>query len=234
VAGDLGNEVRVVRVRGSHAADPAFCLGVGAPAGDKLLRFTTPLLGRRGPLIVGGPAPSRDRVVENQTRSPFRIGRCEQHAHGGGLEGSEQDCPLRTDGVEHRAQVVHPNLEGGRLPQTIGEPGPAAVEDDEPGESREEFKECCLKRNLVLDLDVAGEPVDEDEVRRSLARDRIGDCDVAALGVLDAVTVGHDRSVRSGFPNRKRQGRSGLAPAGPQLLLPGRKARVRAHAHLRV
>jgi hypothetical protein len=44
-------------------------------------------------------------------------------------------------------------------------------------------------RALPLDLDVPGETVDEDEVARPFAVDRVRDCDVPALRVPDLVAI---------------------------------------------
>jgi hypothetical protein len=65
----------------------------------------------------------------------------------------------------------------------------------EPGKAGEPVLECPHERHLALDLDIAGESVNEDEVAWSLAGDRVRDRHVPAPRILDLVSVGHRLSL---------------------------------------
>jgi hypothetical protein len=89
----------------------------------------------------------------------------------------------------------HASLERRRLARAIGQAGAAPVEEDEARERGDPVVEGPLERRLALDLDVAGEAVGEDDVRRPFPLGRVRDREVAALGVPELVARVHGESL---------------------------------------
>ena len=110
----------------------------------------------------------------------MRVGGREQEAHRGALRDPQQGRPLRARSVHDGAHVVHALLEGGRVGHRVRQAGAPAVEVDHAGERRQALVEPL--RGLVLpdQLDVGGEPVDQDEVEVAFAEHLVGEVYVAA------------------------------------------------------
>ena len=156
----------------------------------------------------------RDRAVEHERDRALRVGRGEQHRHRAALGDAEDDRPLRSDGVHHRAHVVHARLEVGKpvLRHPIGEADAALVEQDQPRERREAFEEPGEAGGVPHRLDVRDPPHHEDHVDGSVAHHLIGDVDPVGRLRVAGLRAGHVRILplagRSG--NRRATGpRSG-------------------------
>ena len=108
------------------------------------------------------------------------------------------------DRVEHRPHVIHPRLERGRLPHAVREAGAAPVEQDQPREAQKPLVERLVVGLLRLDLEIAREPVDEEEVALTVADDPVCDADVAAAGIPDVERVG--RHTLQLWPRRRPNG----------------------------
>jgi hypothetical protein len=137
------------------------------------------------PRVVRRLGALRDRVVEDEPLGALRIRGREQQAHRGCLERSEEDRALRPECVEHRAEVVHARLEGRRLAHPVREAGTAPVEHDVARERGKPVVEGAPIRTLELEVEVAGEAMDSDEVNRPVTQEGVSDRDVTASGVTD-------------------------------------------------
>jgi hypothetical protein len=85
-------------------------------------------------------------------------------------------------GVQHCADVVHPNLERRRALDPVGQAGPTLVEGDDSGNSAETLGLRPPVRLLPIELEVLRESGDPDERFIALAGDLV-DVHVAAAGV---------------------------------------------------
>jgi hypothetical protein len=119
--------------------------------------------------------------------------------------GAEQHRTLGAGRVEDGPEVVHASLQRRRLARPIGEPGAAAVEDDDPREHRGLLEEAAHERGLELDFDVPGKAVREQDIARTLADDRARDRYVAVSRVPDAIHVRHTKSLDLTTRQRKRR-----------------------------
>ena len=79
------------------------------------------VLFRRGAeRIIGRAEPARVTSDHDQRRCAFGIGRREQRAHRAALRIAEQRSPLRSNGVQHGAHVVHALFERRDVDHPIG------------------------------------------------------------------------------------------------------------------
>ena len=127
----------------------------------------------------------RERAVEGEGAGALGVRRREEDRHRPSLVVPEQRRSLGAHGIHHRAHVVHPRLEVGDAAVSVREAGTALVEADEARERGQPFEERCVARLLPVELEVAGEPWHEDEVEWPVARDLVGDRDVAALRIAN-------------------------------------------------
>src|SRR5262249_48714601 len=118
----------------------------------------------------------------DQRGRPLGVRRGEENAHVSTLGVAEQRGTLRTDRLEHGADVVHALLEGRQLVvgDAVGESCAALVEEDEAREGGEALEEVRHRRLLPHQLDVRDPARNVDEVARPLARHLIGDVEIAA------------------------------------------------------
>jgi len=100
-----------------------------------------------------------------------------------------QHRALRTSRVHHRPDVIHPGLESRSLTNAVGKPCASLVEPQHAGKSRQPERVPHDQRLVPRGQQVAGHAAEPDHVDRALAHYLIGDCDVAAAGVLDVRNV---------------------------------------------
>jgi hypothetical protein len=93
---------------------------------------------------------------------------------------------LAADGVEHGGEVLDLVLELERAGERVGQPGPAAVDQDQPRELRLALEQPREGRLLPQVLDVRDDAGDEDEVERPVAEHLVRDRRVAPAGVSRA------------------------------------------------
>jgi hypothetical protein len=130
-------------------------------------------------------AGARKCAVEDEGSGPLGVGRSEERAQRSAFRDSQQRGSLRSDGIHHSPNVVHPLLQDRDLGRghPVGQPGSALVEDDQPGERSQPTPEGGLRGVVPGQLDVGDPAGNEDEVDRPLADDLVGDVDLAALGI---------------------------------------------------
>src|SRR5262249_16598278 len=73
------------------------------------------LIARHPERIILSPRKSSVRVQQDQSDRTVRITRREQQVQGSRLGGANERCTFATGRVEHRADIVHPLLQGGKL-----------------------------------------------------------------------------------------------------------------------
>src|SRR5579859_2812 len=78
----------------------------------------------------------RERPIEHERGSPFRVGRGEQHAHGSPLGHTEHGRPLVSRVLHHCTQIIHAYLEGRDVRHAVGESCATLVEENETRERR--------------------------------------------------------------------------------------------------
>ena len=136
----------------------------------------------------------------------------EQRADEAAQRVGEHGRAFAAGGVEHRQRVLRLLLDGVVVEHALGQPGAAAVEQDQPPERGEPLEEAAVGRRLpeVLDLrDPAGQ---EQQVEAAVADDLVGDRRVAAARV--AGLRDHARPPISARNGRGRlDGRAGRADA---------------------
>lgn len=127
-------------------------------------------------------------------RPSARVARRKQEGHRSALGETHDGCPVRSGGVHHGTDVVHARLEVGNPRSTIGEAGPALVEQDQSRERSQLAEEVC-GRALPGILQGREHPaVHEHEVERPVADHRIRDIGFSALRKPNVGSV-HDRRV---------------------------------------
>src|SRR5262249_35192845 len=117
----------------------------------------------------------------DQRGRPLGVRRGEENAHVSTLGVAEQRGTLRTDRLEHGADVVHALLEGRQLVvgDAVGESCAALVEEDEAREGGEAVEEGRHRRLLPHQLDVRDPSRNVAEVGPPRARLLIGDVEIA-------------------------------------------------------
>jgi hypothetical protein len=174
-----------------------------APALLELARvLLAPLLRRRPGVVVVGMGALRIGAVDDEGPHPLGIRGGEEDAHRPAFRVPEERRRLAPDGVHDRSHVVHPRLEVREPHVSVGQPGPALVEADEPGERPEPPQHVGIGRVLPVDLEMREEPGDEDEVERGDVFREAGDlvCDVH----LSASRVADRRDHRVSSAYRKQ------------------------------
>ena len=73
-------------------------------------------------------------AVKDKRLRPLGIGCCKQHAHRASFGNAEQGGTLAASGVHHRADVVHPLLQGRDSANSVGEAGVALVKQNQSTE----------------------------------------------------------------------------------------------------
>ncbi len=136
------------------------------------------------PRVVGRPHRPRVGAAQHQSRGALWIRGREEKTHRGTLRATVERRPLRAHCVHDRPHIVHARLEGGRAAHAIRHSRPPLVEPDKP----------TVRGHLAQDGREGGDPPDQLNVREewrnenvvewSVARDLVGDGDVAALRVV--------------------------------------------------
>ena len=124
--------------------------------------------------------------------------RGEEHAHGPAFRVPEERCPIASDRIHDRSDIVHPLLEVGQPDPAVREARAALVEADQPREGSEPLEEVSVRRVLPVDLEMREEARDEYEVEGAFTGDLVGDVDLAAPRVPDR------RDHRASSRNRKQ------------------------------
>ncbi len=127
----------------------------------------------------------------------MRVCRGVQDRHQPALRDPEQDGLPRVDRVENRAHVVHLLLERGQLERAIGQARTARIEHHEAREAAKAPQERGVCRQLPLVIEVAEDPLREQEVARSGPEGLVGEMDAAVAGVGDLGRV--HRAPRVGY-----------------------------------
>ncbi len=168
------------------------------------------------PRVVGRALPARVAPVHDERHRPVGVGGGEQGAHRPALGDAEERRALRADGVQHRADVVHPQLERRQLPvgNAIGQTRASLVEQDQPGERREPREEPRVRRFLPVQSDVGDPAGDVDQIERAVPDDLIRDVGIAALGEPRLRPL-HRRPLRA---ERTPRGPRAPSPANPPTL----------------
>ena len=124
------------------------------------------------------------------------VGGGEQQHHRRPRPDAHDVGPLGPDVVEHGPHVVHPVLEIGEPAggHGVGQAGAALVERDDLAERAHPFERVGVRRPLPAGVEVA-EPVGHEHERRPVARELVGDVDLARAGV----TGGRRAHRRSSF-----------------------------------
>src|SRR6202035_62979 len=112
-------------------------------------------------------------------RAVGRQPRTDQAAHGIG----EQRGAFAAGRVEHGDGILRLLLERIGLEHALGQPGPAAVEQDQPAELRQAFEKATVGRCLPQLLDLGDPARHEEHVEPTLADDLVGDAGVPAARV---------------------------------------------------
>ncbi len=164
------------------------------------------------PGVVRRPHPPRKGAPNDECRRPLRVGRREEDAHRRSLGEAVERSSSRADGVHDGTDVVHARLERGRAADAVGHAGAALVEADQPRERRQPLEERREARYRPVKLEMRDVAGDEDEIERAVARDLIGDVDVAAPRVLDVRNFhGRQCPPQSWFLQRRGAARSARA-----------------------
>src|SRR6266568_4310206 len=164
-----------------HAAE----VGLDAPLAFDRGGVAASFLRRLGPRVVAvGPHPLRIGSVEHERAYALRIRRREQDRERSALRIAEQGRTVTAGGI-HGTHIVHPGLQVRQPDSAIRETGATLVEANQPRKGPESLEQPCRRRVLPVIIEMRYESGNEDEVERPLARDLIGDVDVAALRVPD-------------------------------------------------
>lgn len=138
------------------------------------------MLFRRGAeRIIGRAEPARVTSDHDQRRCAFGIGRREQRAHRAALRIAEQRSPLRSNGVQHGAHVVHALFERRDVDHPIGKSGAALVEQDQASKGRQLAKKSREIRLLPKYLNVGDPAGHQHEVKWAVANNLIRNVDAA-------------------------------------------------------
>ena len=172
--------VRLLIVNELHTrAHGIQCLVVWAEEAQIALRLSTVLLLGPAPRVVRRPHRAGIGAPEHERSGPLRVRCGEEKTHRRTLRGAEERSPAGTGRVHHRPRVIHPRLERGRAADPVGHATSALVEPDQPAE-RGKRSEGTRERGRPDELDVGDERRDKDDVKGTVARDLVGDRDVAA------------------------------------------------------
>ena len=113
----------------------AWRIGIHAGARAPDLRHPgRPFLEFRGghaPREAGTLQARRVAAVDDQGGGPLRIGGREQRGHHAAFRDAHHRGSLRSDRVQHRADIVHPLLQGRQGVDPVRHAGAALVEEDE-------------------------------------------------------------------------------------------------------
>ena len=168
--------------------------GAGAPFGGERLHQR---LDRVEARVARLGQPLRERAVQRQRERALRVGRGEHDAHRAAFGHAEQRCPFRADGVHHDPHILHAFLERRRPDHSLGQTGPPLVETNESREGRESAEEAGHPWLLPLELEVADQSWNPNEVEGPVAQHLIGNREITAPRVpYDWSFVGHHAHVR--------------------------------------
>ena len=154
-------------------------------------------------------AVTDERLVQDDRVDAGWIRRGEQEADRSTLGHTEQRRPIASDGVHHRADVVHPLLEARCTYDAVRETVAALVEHDDACERREALEELGIAGQFVKELDVGDDPGNEDEITRAVTDHLVSHADLAALRVTNLAPVDHRRSL-TGTTQHVHQDRSAI------------------------
>jgi hypothetical protein len=99
--------------------------------------------------------------------------------------------------VHHRAYVLHPLLERGRIGRAVRQPGAALVDEDQPREPGQTPQETRERRLVPAGLEVRHPAQHEDDIDRPAAEHLVGDARIALPRVADGQAEG-GRGLRGG------------------------------------
>src|ERR1700730_6917177 len=123
-------------------------------------------------------------AIQHKGGRSLRIRGGEHQTHWAALRPAIDRRALRARRIHHRAHITDPFFE--RLfCDPIGEPLPALIENDHPGEGGEPFEQMLVARHLPQELDVREGAGDQHDVTRPVAENAVGDVNIAAPRVPD-------------------------------------------------
>ncbi len=119
-----------------HAGRQVGHVDVAAPVAlDDFVQMLTVFTGR-GPRILRIAEAAGECAERDERCRPLRVSRGEQDRHAGPFRVAEERGALRTNGVHHRAHVVHSLLQRGKIGigDSIRHPGASLVEKNQTAE----------------------------------------------------------------------------------------------------
>lgn len=130
------------------------------------------------------------------------MGRCQQQRQPAAQVAAEERGPLRADGGEHAADLIHPILEGVAGRATVGHPVPQPVQQDQPGERGKLAEEPGHQRVLPQQRQMGRPAQQKDQVQLARTKHLIGEVGaVAAAGVGNRRAKSHEHESRIAIPD---------------------------------
>lgn len=125
----------------------------------------------------------RERAVQDQTVTALGMVRGEQGGQGAAFGYTHDKRRLEADRVHHRADVIHAFVHAGKGIDLVGHAGAALVEHGHACAAADLAQIAVQSRLVPVVVDMRHESGHEDYVRRAVAKQMVGDVDVAALGI---------------------------------------------------
>src|SRR5437667_937302 len=199
-----------------HARRPYFDLGGTAPISLHGAEIVAVLFDRGRPGIGGVTHAFGVGAVQDQRCYTLWVGRGEQHAHRSAFGDSEQGSSLRAGRIHHRTHVVHAFFQRWQLVDrnSIGEPGPPLVEEDQPaerGEALEETREVGIFPGV---FDVRDKAQYENEIEGGVSYDLVRNAVVTAPGVSRSRSNAHSAGIIGSAKKRRSHALRGYVRAG--------------------
>jgi hypothetical protein len=142
-----------------------------------------PQLGRVAIEVVPPDLHERIRAGEDQRPGSLRSGCREDHGGRPGVAQSEEDGVFRAGGVHDGLDLGHSIIERANVRDRVRQPNPGRIKQEHATERGELIEEGLEFGHGPGQLDVTGEPADEDQVDRPVAEHLIRQAEIAALGV---------------------------------------------------
>ena len=177
------DEVGLVRHLGSPLPGEVFEIVTRSPPCPHLRQLPPPVVLGLSPRVIRRTDTLHSWVEEDEARATLRIGCREQDRDAGRGAAGPDDRALGADRVHDGPDVVHGRLERLDLADPVGEPRPAAVQHDHPPGRRESLDVADEQWLLPGGEQIPGDPAEEDDVRRAIADELVGDGHVAASRV---------------------------------------------------
>jgi hypothetical protein len=180
-----------------HARSAGFDTNWTTPVLVDALQESFVLLRGRPEWIILCPQAPGVSSEHHEGVSSLRIRRREQDAHRTSLGDAQERRALRSGGVQHSANVVHPLLQGrkGVDRDPIRQACAALVEQDQPGKGRQTPQKAGKRRLLPRPLKIRDPALNKHQGERSFSEHLVRDVSVPTSGVLH---------VRNDHPRHRR------------------------------